>query len=69
MILAYPRFPAPDDIGRDLARRLRQQVLLTSEQEAEDTITALPPGPLRDDQVAAVLYIRELREQESPSRG
>lgn len=35
------RFPAPDDIGRELAARLREQVLLNSAEEASHT----PPPP------------------------
>ena len=65
VILAYPRFPVPDDIGRDLVRRLRQQVLFTAEQEAEDHAASCSPGPLRDEQVSIALFIRELRETET----
>ena len=67
MLLTCPRFPAPDDIGRELAIGLRRQVLLAAKQEAEDTALSLPPGPLQEEQTVAAVYLQELREQETGS--
>jgi hypothetical protein len=63
--LRFPRFPEPDDIGRDLAAGHRRQVLLAAEQEAEDWAAYLPTGPARQEQELAVIVLRELREQEA----
>jgi hypothetical protein len=41
--IEFPRFKDPDDIGRALAARLREQVLLNSSQEETHTPVRTAP--------------------------
>jgi len=69
--LEYPRFPEPDDIGRELAHRLRQQVLQSCEQEAAHTAEQFRPGPVRDyhDRIAACIsFLRSTELEEAQAR-
>lgn len=54
---------AASDVGADLVRGHRRQVLLAAQEEAESWAAHFPPGPLRAEQERIALKLRDLREE------